>query len=117
MVALHFVLIASNILQMVFSAVILCVAIHVLLRVLAEALICLDPARDDRYFEQQSLARCGMHALNNLVGGPQFVPDDLERACAQVVAESGEPVTDHATSTGWFSHSVLGSVLQELIPP
>ena len=78
---------------------------------------CLDPEWEDRCFEQQSLARCGMHALNNLVGGPQFTLGDLDRACSQVVAETGEPVTDHATNTGWFSHSVLGRVLQETIPP
>ena len=41
----------------------------------------------DRYFEGQTLAHCGMHALNNLVGGPQFTPPDMATACVQVVAE------------------------------
>ena len=58
-----------------------------------------------------------MHALNNLVGGPQFSPADLETTCAQAVAETGESMADHATNTGWYSHSVLGHVLQETIPP
>ena len=58
-----------------------------------------------------------MHAVNNLVGGPHLSPADLETACAQVVAETGESMADHATNTGWYSHSVLWRVLQETIPP
>lgn len=43
----------------------------------------------DRYFEKQQGARCGQHALNNLVGGPQFNASDLAEGCKQVVAEIG----------------------------
>lgn len=71
----------------------------------------------DRYFERQTLARCGMHALNNLVGGPQFVPDDLVSACRSIILETGEFASDHATAMGWYSHSVLSRVLQETVPP
>ena len=38
-------------------------------------------------------------------------------ACAQVVSETGDLASDHATSTGWYSHSVLARVLRNTIPP
>ena len=71
----------------------------------------------DRYFEKQHLAHCGMHALNNLVGGPQFIPLDLQTACAQMCAETGEMASDHSAATGWYSHSVLATALQLAVPP
>ena len=70
----------------------------------------------DRYFEGQTLAYCGMHALDNLVGGPQFTPPDMATACSQVVAETCDLPSVHATTTGWYSHSLLGRVLQNTIP-
>ena len=83
--------------------------------------VCLDAhfssSWGDRYFESQVLARCGLHALNNLVGGPQFIPLDLETACAQVCAETDECLSDHAHNDGWYSHSVLARVLQNTVPP
>ena len=38
----------------------------------------------DRYFEGQTLAHCGMHALNNLVAGPQFTPPDMAFAWSRL---------------------------------
>ena len=70
-----------------------------------------------RYFERQTDAQCGKHALNNLIGGPQFLEADLQTACSEVVAETGESREDHACIAGWYSHSVLGRALQDTVPP
>ena len=74
-------------------------------------------AWSDRYFEHQADAHCGMHALNNLLGGPQFIPADLTVAAAQVMAETNDPMPNHVAPGGWYSHSVLGRVLQNTVPP
>jgi len=71
----------------------------------------------DRYFERQRGAACGQHALNNMIGRPQFCPDDMVDACRQVVAEVGGRRTAHARGRGWYSHSVLARVLQNTVPP
>ena len=70
-----------------------------------------DAHWSDRYFEPQVEAHCGMHALNNLIGAPQFTQDDLQAATAQVIAETDEHISDHVAPGGWYSHSVLVSVL------
>jgi hypothetical protein len=75
------------------------------------------PAWGDRYVEQQQEARCGKHALNNVVGSPTFVDEDMEAACSEVLAETGDPQDYHLRVGGWYSHSVLGAVLQRTIPP
>ena len=64
-----------------------------------------------RYFERQSGAACGQHALNNLVGRPQYLPNDMVEACEQVVQEVGDPAAEHRCGRGWYSFSVLGRVL------
>ena len=54
------------------------------------------------------------------MGGPQFCPPDMVRACRQVVTELGGSagiMRDHARGSGWCSHSVLAQVLQNTIPP
>lgn len=70
-----------------------------------------------RYFERQTDAQCGKHALNNLVGGPQFLETDLLTACLKVIAETDESREDHACAAGWYSHSVLARALQDTVPP
>ena len=40
-------------------------------------------------------AACGQHALNNVIGRPQFVQEGMVDACKQVVEEVGGRVTDH----------------------
>ena len=61
-------------------------------------------------------ARCGQHALNNLVGGPQFTVQDLQMACDGVCAETVQVASAHVRLNGWYSHSVLANVLQMLYP-
>jgi hypothetical protein len=72
----------------------------------------------DRYWEPQKAGHCGMHALNHLVGSPQFLPTNLIAACADVLAElrTGD-ASDHVLPGGWYSHSVLAHVLQNTNPP
>ena len=68
-----------------------------------------DHAWGERFFETQTqgMAQCGKHALNNVFGGPQFLPLDMEDACARVLAETGEDKASHSKVDGWYSHSVL----------
>ena len=70
----------------------------------------------DRYFERQSEAKCGRHAINNLLGGPQYVDRDLERACSEVAAELGEPMSLHCRAGGWYSISVLAKLFDMTSP-
>ena len=71
----------------------------------------------DRYFERQEQARCGKHAVNNVIGGPQFLEADLRTAAMQVIAETDEDSQEHVRENGWYSHSVLARALQNAIPP
>ena len=70
----------------------------------------------DRYFEQQEDMRCGRHAVNNLLGRPQFVDADLNAAVDQVVATLGDPRALHATKSGWYSHAVLATLFDMTTP-
>jgi hypothetical protein len=65
----------------------------------------------DRYFERQEQAMCGRHAVNNVLGGPQFVDGVLERACTEVVAQTGEEDSAHQHAGGWCSRSVLAAAM------
>ena len=49
----------------------------------------------DKYFEKQVDAECGQHALNNVLGGPQYLKDAFTAAAEQVVAEYGQPAAEH----------------------
>ena len=52
---------------------------------------------ESSYFETQSGAWCGMHALNNYRGGPFVKKDDSRRAADQVVkrlSEAGDGRTE-----------------------
>ena len=71
----------------------------------------------DRYFERQEEAHCGMHAVNNVIGAPQFLPVDLHTAAMQVLAEAPDNPEEHIRDSGWYSHSVLARALQNAIPP
>ena len=72
----------------------------------------------DRYFEVQEQMKCGRHAVNNVLGAPQYVDADLDRACDMLLAEL--PVADHrsthARPNGWYSHSVLAKLFELTLP-
>jgi hypothetical protein len=71
-----------------------------------------------RYWETQAEARCGRHALNNMLGGPQYSDEDLARACSTVLEEiPSETRGDHVKRGGWYSHSILAEALQATLPP
>ena len=70
-----------------------------------------------RYFERQSGAYCGMHAINNILGAPAFTIDDMERACREVEAETGEPISWHMSSSGDYSLSAIAKVIDLTAPP
>lgn len=71
----------------------------------------------DRYFERQGAAPvCGRHALNNLLGGPQFSDADLNIACSMVLAETDDSRSWHVSGGGWYSHSVLGMAFDTIVP-
>lgn len=59
----------------------------------------------DRYFERQEDLKSGRHAVNNLMGGPQFIDSDLDMAVDIVVGEVGDVRGQHAGPLGWYSHS------------
>ena len=76
------------------------------------------------YFESQTLARCGMHALNNVLGVPLLSATDMSQACDVVIAESLVPDAngvlpdpqqreDHEyPNSGWYSAAVMEMALR-----
>ncbi len=70
-----------------------------------------------RFFEPQQEARCGQHALNNLLGFPYYDADSLEQACQTIIAETNEHPAFHRRPTGWYSHAVLARALDYTVPP
>ena len=82
----------------------------------AESMV-VDVSWGTRYFESQESARCGRHAINNLVGTPQFTDADMHTACDLVLGETDDPREMHEKQNGWYSHSVLGAVFDLACPP
>ena len=74
------------------------------------------PVWGTRYFERQQGAFCGRRALNNVLGGPHFVDDNLIAAATMVCSEINEPMSWHAKQTGWYSHGVLCKAFGLLVP-
>ena len=72
-----------------------------------------------RFYEEQEPGRafCGRHALNNLLGGPQFDDEALRIACATVCGITGDHEREHLARDGWYSHSVLAQAFDLLHPP
>ena len=81
---------------------------------------------DHPYFferQQSGFLRCGLHALNNLVGKPMFSPLDMTTACDVFIAESLVPSNDHEEASpenrsdhehasGYYSVEVMAFVLR-----
>eukprot|EP00930_Biecheleria_cincta_P083115 TRINITY_DN7274_c0_g1_i2.p1 TRINITY_DN7274_c0_g1~~TRINITY_DN7274_c0_g1_i2.p1 ORF type:complete len:320 (-),score=36.11 TRINITY_DN7274_c0_g1_i2:15-836(-) len=70
-----------------------------------------------RYFEKQEMAKCGKHAVNNLLGMPQFLDEDLARTAADLCAETGEPLFRHISARGWYSIDVMTRLFDITAPP
>ena len=83
------------------------------------------PTSEPKFFEKQEfgLARCGLHALNNVIGWAGFSADDMSRACDLFIAESKIPDkeggqawyqnrSEHEREGGWYSSEVLGYALR-----
>ena len=74
-----------------------------------------DKHRVHPYYEIQVDAWCGMHSLNNFLGGPYVTQDDCRRACSQVVTALSEAAggrressTQHLhPQSGWLSIDVI----------
>ena len=82
-------------------------------------------ASGDIFCEKQEpgKARCGMHALNNLIGHRLFEPSEMTRSCDVFLAESHlrdkengvsslEIREDHENSSGWYSSEVMAFALR-----
>ena len=64
------------------------------------------------YFEKQRAARCGLHALNNCLGGCHFTEADFEHALEDYLNASmreglPENRADHAKPSGWYSIELI----------
>jgi hypothetical protein len=70
-----------------------------------------------RYFERQEHAKCGRHAVNTLIGGPQFIDGDLVTASEAVCIETGDPREWHIAEKGWYSLEVLACLFDMTSPP
>lgn len=79
-----------------------------------------EQAWGDRHFQLQgSDARCGMYALNHLIGQPLFTAEALEQSLDRMLADLpyDEDKSNHVRASGWYSHGVLGQALQDTVPP
>ena len=68
----------------------------------------------DLYFERQLRAHCGMHALNNALGGRICAPRHMKAAADYYLQELqgiDGAVEEHISASGWYSVQVLYSAL------
>ena len=88
----------------------------------------MDGGAQGEYFEAQDAAWCGMHALNNLLGGPYVTKDACGLAARRVANELSqvggadqETISLHLhPGTGWLSIdviNVLGATTSWSRPP
>ena len=69
----------------------------------------------DRYLERQEpgKARCGQHALNNVIGSPQFNEQFFDQAVGVICGDEWrDDEAAHRRDSGWYSHGVLAQALQ-----
>ena len=71
----------------------------------------------NRSWERQEQMKCGRHAINTLIGGPQLVDPDFEAATDAVCAETGDDRRLHIAPRGWYSKEVLARLLDMTSPP
>ena len=70
-----------------------------------------------RYFEKQTAAHCGMHALNNIAECHQFTLEFMEEACREVTLVTGDSASDHKSASGDWSFDVVARALELTVPP
>jgi len=67
------------------------------------------------FFEKQSECRCGMHALNNVLGEHFFSREDMSHALTVFLDENdslGDAREDHEGEGGWYSVEVMATALK-----
>ena len=69
------------------------------------------------FFEAHAAARCGLHALNNAIGGSFFNAEEMSLACTAYIEEARreglwESRDDHERAGGWYSEAVLAYVVR-----
>ena len=72
------------------------------------------PPAPDLYFERQHRAHCGMHAVNNALGGKIFTPHHMKTAADYYLQELrgvDDAVGEHIHAGGWYSVQVLYTAL------
>ena len=65
---------------------------------------------EDEFFEKQEAARCGQHALNNVLGFRCFTAEDMQHAAETFLFENPELKDDldtHASAGGDYSIEVM----------
>ena len=70
---------------------------------------------DAPYFEHQVELRCGIHALNNMLGFHLLSPEDMARAADAFIFENREladNIQDHLAPAGDYSIEVMDMVLR-----
>ena len=79
----------------------------------------LEPERPqvDIFLERQRAAHCGMHALNNAIGGPMFQPEHMRSAMLNIIAETGDDDDQHMRQGGWYSHGHWARTQKPFFPP
>lgn len=75
------------------------------------------PVGPQMYFESQSGALCGRHALNNVLQGRFFSTNELNQKCAALKNEHhmmGQETVHLCTPAGYYNSQVLSKSLKEL---
>ena len=70
-----------------------------------------------QFFETQIDCLCGIHSLNNIVGGPFFDRGKCTKACAEVISITNTDPADHMSKSGDYSTSVLQMLFDTISPP
>ncbi|POM78332.1 Hypothetical protein PHPALM_4147 [Phytophthora palmivora] len=59
---------------------------------------------EELYHERQTLYRCGLHALNNVVQGPVFTKTSLDEACEELAAIADPNAGNGLMNWAWNPH-------------
>ncbi|CAI5746782.1 unnamed protein product [Peronospora destructor] len=59
---------------------------------------------EELYHERQTLYRCGLHALNNVLQGPIFTKTSLDDACTELTTRSDRTASNGHINWVWNPH-------------